>query len=337
MVAMSPRRGRRPVWRRTAAPLVALLIATVAVAAGTRPLPTMPRTGAWGVVDPTPLADAAPPDADGFVDPTPTPTPTQPPQLAAHPVTVTPGPQGAHLLLPILLYHYIRFNPVATDQVGFELSVTPPNFAQQMAFLRFVGAHTVTLAAAMQALQTGQPLPPRSVILTFDDGYMNFATKATPVLVANGQVATVFVVSGFINRNGYMTADQVKQVDRLGMVVGAHTVNHVDLSHMPAAIAKEQIDVSHAALDALLGHDVLDFAYPYGGFNAGVEQLVQQSGFRDAVTTQGGDELSPAHPYAWPRFHVGGSDTLLSFAHSALYGEPVAEINALVGRFLAVS
>jgi peptidoglycan/xylan/chitin deacetylase (PgdA/CDA1 family) len=264
-------------------------------------------------------------DVGTFVDPTP----------SAQPAAVTAGLRGPHIDLPILLYHYIRINPVPSDRVGFNLSVTPNNFAQQMAFLRYVGAHTVSLSDALQALRTGHPLPPRSLILTFDDGYMNFATKATPVLVQNHLIGTVFVVSGFLNRNGYMTAAQVRQVDAEGMVVGVHTINHVALAGVPLAYAKTQIDVAHQQLEALVGHPISDFAYPYGSYDAAVEKLVQQDGFADAVTTEDGDALYLANPYAWPRYHVGGTDTLSSFAHKALLGMPVAQINRLVAQFLA--
>ncbi len=270
-------------------------------------------------------------DIGPFVDPTSTPTPST--QLAAGPAAT--GPRGPHILLPILLYHYIRVNPVASDTVGFNLSVTPQHFAQQMAFLHFVGAHTVTLSDALAALHSGHALPPRSVILTFDDGYMNFATRATPVLVQDGLVGTVFVVSGFLGKNGYMTADQVRQVDAAGMVVGVHTVNHVALAGVPLSYAKTQIEVSHQQLEALVGHHISDFAYPYGSYDAAVEKLVQADGFSDAVTTDSGAELYASDPYAWPRYRVGGTDALQSFAHKALFGMPVAEINRLLAQFAA--
>jgi peptidoglycan/xylan/chitin deacetylase (PgdA/CDA1 family) len=269
-------------------------------------------------------------DVGTFVDPTPTPK-----AAAAAVAAGARGPGGPHIVLPILLYHYIRVNPVATDQVGWNLSVTPAHFAQQMAFLRFIGAHTLTLTDALDALRTGTALPPRSVILTFDDGYTNFATRATPVMVQDGLVGTVFVVSGFIGRNGYMTAAQVQQVAAEGMVIGCHTVSHVALASVPLSFAQQQIDVAHSQLEALLGTRITDFAYPYGSYDAAVEKLVQADGFSDAVTTDSGATLYLSQPYAWPRYRVGGSDTVESFAHKALFGMPLNTINQLLARFLA--
>jgi len=131
-----------------------------------------------------------------------------------------------------------------------------------------------------------------------------------------------------------MTRAQVRQVAAMGMVVGCHTVSHVGLAGVPLAFAQQQIDIAHQQLQQLLGTPVPDFAYPYGSYDPAVEQLVKQDGFADAVTTDEGAELFLSQPYAWPRYRVGGSDTLVSFAHKALFGMPLESINHLVGGFL---
>lgn len=335
MPRMEHRRGRRLTlrspWRRAAIPIVVLLAATLATAAAVNRAVPLPLTGAYAPTQWFAHPSGTPEDdAGGFVDP----TPTTPSELGGG-VAVTAGLRGPHVLLPILLYHYIRVNPVPTDTVGFNLSVTPAHFAEQMAFLHFIGAHTLSLSQALAALRSGRSLPPRSLILTFDDGYMNFATKATPVMIQNGLTGTVFVVSGFMGRNGYMTAAQVKQVADEGMTVGCHTVSHVALATVPPAYAKEQIDIAHSQLQALIGRPVPDFAYPYGSFDPTVEKLVQEDGFSDAVTTEEGADLYLSQPYAWPRYRVGGADTLRSFADKALLGTPVATINHDLAEFLA--
>lgn len=295
------------------------------------------RVAARPSLSPSPSPSSAPfsrtpgDDVGVFIDPTPTATPAPPSAVAAG----VHGPVAAHIVLPILLYHYIRVNPVATDKVGWNLSVTPAHFAQQMAFLRFIGAHTLTLSDALDSLRTGKALPPRSVILTFDDGYTDFATQATPTMVHNGLIGTVFVVSGFMGRNGYMTADQVREVAAQGMVIGCHTVSHLALASLPLPLAQQQIDVAHSQLEALLGSKITDFAYPYGSYDAAVAKLVQADGFSDAVTTDPGATLYLSQAYVWPRYRVGGSDTVQSFADKALIGTPLPTINGLVAKFLA--
>ncbi len=331
---MDPRRGRRPsfspAWRRAASTAALLLVLALPVAAGVVEL---------GFPAPAPAARApegATPGIPATGDLGPAPdaqAPSEvPPTAAAEPAALT-HPSGPGLAVPILTYHWIRNNPVPTDQLGFHLSVSPANFAQQMAFLHFAGVHPITLGDAMAALQGGRALPSRPVILTFDDGYGDFASRATPVLQQYGFVATDFVVSGFIGRPAYMTLAQVHQVEAAGMVIGAHTVNHLDLARVAPSVAQVQITVSHQQLEQILGHQVLDFAYPYGSWNAQVEKMVLADGFRDAVTTAGGTWLQVGTRGAWPRVHVDGGDTLASFAAKALSGTPAATVAALLHGF----
>jgi hypothetical protein len=118
--------------------------------------------------------------------------------------TVRVPPSGPHLDVPILLYHYVRTNPRPADRAGFRLSVTPATFAAQVGLLRAGGVHTVSLAQVMRALQGLDRLPSHPVVLTFDDGYADFATTVAPLLAAQAMTATDFVVTGFLGRTGYM-------------------------------------------------------------------------------------------------------------------------------------
>jgi peptidoglycan/xylan/chitin deacetylase (PgdA/CDA1 family) len=244
---------------------------------------------------------------------------------ATAPPTATPGtaapvatvPTGPCVSVPILLYHYIRVNPVPTDRVGWGLSVTPAEFQSQMDWLRQAGGNPVTMAQVMAALSGGSPLPRHAVVLTFDDGYADFATQAAPVLAREGFIATDYVVSGFIGRSNYMTASQVQQVAGMGMIIGAHTVHHVSLASLSPAAAAAEISVSKAQLEALLGHPVVDFAYPYGSVNSIVAGLVQKAGFREAVTTNAGDVQCAGSKFWLRRVRIGGSDTVASFSTKA--------------------
>jgi peptidoglycan/xylan/chitin deacetylase (PgdA/CDA1 family) len=215
-------------------------------------------------------------------------------------------------------------NPVPTDKVGFGLSVTPDAFAEQMAYLHSVGAHTVTLAQVMSALNGGLGLPPRSVVLTFDDGHDDFATQAVPIMKRYGFVGTDFVVPGFLGHASYMTSAQVQQVDAEGMVIGAHTVHHVALAGVPFSVAQAEIDGSKQLLEQLLGHPVLDFAYPYGSYDPAVGNLVGLAGFRDAVTTYSSDVQYSSLPFVLNRYKVMGGESLAAFAGQALLPPPTS-------------
>ncbi|TMC50998.1 MAG: polysaccharide deacetylase family protein [Chloroflexi bacterium] len=316
---MTDRRGRRsrsqPTWRRVSG-LVALLILTalgvgavVAFPALTRRTATVPVVA--GRVTLRAPATLAPADVLNEVDgaagqllPTPAPGPTlNIGPLRGHPVTV-----------PVLLYHYVRVNPHTGDRLGYLLSVTPRAFAAQMTLLRQSDVHPVSLGDVVGAMQGAPPLPPHPVVITFDDGYEDFFTEALPVLRENGFPATLFVVPAFLERDGYMTTRQVQQTARMGITIGAHTVDHLDLTKLPLSAARTEIEASRVELRDLTGQPVDDFAYPYGRFNSPIEALVQAAGFRDAVTTHDGRTQTPQLRYAMFRYGVTGRDTLLTFA-----------------------
>jgi peptidoglycan/xylan/chitin deacetylase (PgdA/CDA1 family) len=246
----------------------------------------------------------------------------------AHTAPVPPGPpvtaNGGCIALPILYYHYIRVNPDPRDTLGFQLSVTPKNFQAQMDWLKAAGAHPVTLAQMMAALQGGPALPSRAVVLTFDDGHDDFATQAVPVLVRQHFVATSYVVPGFLGTPSYMSAQQVQAIAADGMVVAEHTVHHVDLTRVPAGVADNEIKSSRALLEQLIGQPVLDFAYPYGSMNPSTASMVAQAGFRDAVATSGGTSQCMSNRFALHRYEVLGSSSLAGFASLAGVTAPPA-------------
>ncbi|MBV9101218.1 MAG: polysaccharide deacetylase family protein [Candidatus Dormibacteraeota bacterium] len=262
------------------------------------------------------------------------PPPAAAPPLAAPPALVSAV--GSCVQVPILVYHYIRINTNPADHLGYELSVTPNEFREQMDWLRQAGGHPITFAQLFDALRGAHALPSRPVLLTFDDGYDNFATVAAPDLAHEGFVATAYVVSGFIGRPYYMSAAQVRQVASMGMVIGAHTVHHLRLTALPPQAAAIEIKASKLALEQLLGRPVSDFAYPYGSWSPALAAMVAQDGFNDATTLDYGATQCLAQAFSMRRIRVTGDDTVWSFAAKAgVAAPPVNWVDAQLRAFLS--
>jgi peptidoglycan/xylan/chitin deacetylase (PgdA/CDA1 family) len=286
-------------WRSLAAGLLMLALASVSTAATAIALQTQmqPRSGV-AVAGDQPVLQL--------------PTPLRG-QTVRAPAPTAIAPAGC-VSVPIVYYHYIRTDTNPHDPGGMQLSVSPMTFQAQMDWLRSAGGHPVTLADVMNAINGGRRLPPHPVVLTFDDGHNDFATRAVPVLLRDGFVATTFVVPGFLGQPSYMTQEQVLQVAADGMIIGAHTMHHVNLTSLSRALAWSEIATSKSILEHLIGRSVLDFAYPYGAENQAVEEDVANAGFRDAVATTWGTEQCLAGRYALHRFEIRGSDNLAAFA-----------------------
>jgi peptidoglycan/xylan/chitin deacetylase (PgdA/CDA1 family) len=231
-------------------------------------------------------------------------------------------PGRSTMRVPILMYHYIRNPPdYVQDRLGWGLSTSPDDFKTQMNYLAEHGYHPVTLTALRAYLREGQTLPDRPVVLTFDDGYADLYTEAFPVLRKHHFKAVAYIVSGFVGRTGTnVTADQVREMDRYGIEIGAHTVDHVDLTKAGGSLGFE-VSGSKTALEAIVGHPVLDFCYPSGRFNPQVVQAVQAAGFESATTTESGAVHTINDRFTWSRVRVSGSESLDDFVKGLLEHE----------------
>jgi peptidoglycan/xylan/chitin deacetylase (PgdA/CDA1 family) len=216
--------------------------------------------------------------------------------------------------VPLLMYHYIRANPNPRDRVGYNLSVTPQNFEDQMKWAHDHGFFTISMTDLYQAIAAGRPLDSHAFILTFDDGYADFYTAALPVLKRYDFTATNYIVPGFVGRPGYMTWQQVLRLDQISFNIGAHTLTHPDLTRESPSVAQAQVAGSKAELESRLGHRVDDFCYPSGRYNAAVVAMVRQAGFRDATTTTFGTFESAGTALYWPRVRIEGNNKLADFA-----------------------
>lgn len=228
-----------------------------------------------------------------------------------------PLPPAFSVHVPILMYHYVRVVDAGQDPLGYALSVTPSDLDAQMAYLEANGFHTIHPAQLVSAIKNKTALPSKSIILTFDDSYRDFYTAALPILQRHHFVASNYVITDYVlNANpAYMTPDMVKEIDRDGMNVAAHTKGHPDLARLSVTDALEQIRGSKAALEALIGKPVLDFAYPYGSFNWTTVSLVARAGFTDASTTIYGTYHSLANILTLTRVRISGGDSVATFAN----------------------
>ena len=172
----------------------------------------------------------------------------------------------------------------------------------------------------MLAIQERRPLSPRSVVLTFDDGYADFFEAAVPEMRKHGFTGTVFVITGRIGLGGFLNWAQIRASDTMGFTVGAHTVDHVALASLPPARAFWQMQHSKLTLESGLGHTVLDFAYPYGSFNTYAQSAAKKIGFETAVSTLIGSWHAPQSLMYLSRQRIGGSMPLAQFAQ--LVGGP---------------
>lgn len=213
--------------------------------------------------------------------------------------------------VPVLMYHKIDAVTPA-DAVGRSLTIAPGVFAAQLAWLRDHRIRTITMNELADALAKGER-PTDAVVLTFDDGYADAATVATPLLRKYGAHATFYISAGFVGDGRHVSWRQLRVMQAAGMEIGCHGTFHRDLRSLGRIGATYEID--HCA--AAIAHYVVrptTYAYAAGRSNPSLEQIVREARFKVALTEGPGIVTASDDPYDLPRRRVARGESLASFA-----------------------
>ena len=255
-----------------------------------------------------------------------TSTPSQPAEPPASALTPVANP-ALDEAVPVFMYHHIMPNP------SNSIAITPQAFDQQMKYLRDNGYHPVSIADFDAFVLTGKRLPDKPVLITFDDGRMNQITYGVPILKKYGFAATFFVVKKWIvtSSPSFMHAPELKQLIADGFDVESHTTNHIMIHPFKRASGGMESYASmkqryweptygmRTWMDATLGgKPMIALAYPGGRYNPDAEQLMRDSGYDLAFTTDDGYVAYQRgkNQYALPRWNTGARGTTLgTFAY----------------------
>jgi peptidoglycan/xylan/chitin deacetylase (PgdA/CDA1 family) len=200
--------------------------------------------------------------------------------------------------VPIFLWH-----SVGEGIAGDPLDVPPAELDQELKLIDSWGATVITLDQLFDAREGKGTLPPRPVVLTFDDGRACLRDAAMPVLMAHHMVAEAFVVTSLLAEDGaprkimhdaYGDHPMLSWADLAAMnasgafAIESHAVAHEDLQPLPLDRQRVSARDSRRVLRERLGAPVDFFAYPFGAFGSATEDAVREAGYRGAVVVQKG-------------------------------------------------
>lgn len=281
-------------------------------------------------------------------------------------------------MLRILTYHRVANWNDSSSLSPRLISATPDDFRRQAAYLAS-NYDVVSMADVLEALQYGRRLTPHSVLITFDDAYVDFKDTAWPILREHHLPATLFVPTAnsdhpersfwwdrlwravmgtsqtvvrdgqmklriatpeerrvglrklhthikrlphsqameFVNRictscgetptdlRAVLNWDELRELNREGVTLGAHTRTHPILTQMPLPEARREIRGSQQDLGQQIGKVSPIFCYPNGGYNEAILRVMREEGFRLAVTTEDGfNNLESANALRLRRINV---------------------------------
>ncbi|MBV7253462.1 polysaccharide deacetylase family protein [Streptomyces albidoflavus] len=211
--------------------------------------------------------------------------------------------------VPILMYHAVTRSPAAATRA---LSVTPDAFAEQMAMVTAYGCTPLTAAQLANRWRTGRPLPPRPVLITFDDGYEGVHRHALPVLAELALPATVFVTTGWLRGlheaggapDRMLDWGQVRELAAAGVEIGGHSHTHPQLDQLTPGRLATELAYCRELVGAELGAPPASFAYPFGYSDRRVRQAVRAAGYAQSLAVGNVPARRAQGPYALRRVTV---------------------------------
>lgn len=214
--------------------------------------------------------------------------------------------------IPVLIYHSI-------DESGSPVSTSPERFWGHWAYLRRHGFRPMALCEAVGLIRSGRPFPPRSVVITFDDGYRNNLEPVRAILQAGGRPTLFLSVERLGGDNAWdagrsdvprlplLNSAEIVNLAQGGCEIGGHSLSHSDLTSLSPDGLRRETEGCRQRLESLLGQGGFSFAYPYGAFDVRAVKAVREAGFIAACTTVPGYLSARTSLLEIPRFPAGNT------------------------------
>ena len=220
-------------------------------------------------------------------------------------------------VLRVLMYHKVN------DLRGNPVTVPVALFEEQMAQIRDLGYRVVSADAVLDHFTRGVALPPKAVLITFDDGYRDNLRNAAPVLQRFGYPAVVFVPIGYLDSvrplpheehlvargivNPTLGWAELAELEAAGIRVESHGISHRPLANLEIDEAAREITLSKLRLEERLGRPVRAFAFVKGSeadYRPVHLSLLKQAGYELAFTSVSGSNSHRADPLQLHRYNV---------------------------------
>ena len=252
------------------------------------------------------------PTQTATITPTATEVPTVTPIPTATWAIVGPG----EVIAPVLLYHHVD-----EENTDPRYNVMPEVFAAQMQALDDWGYTTITVTQLVKAITEGAPLPPRPIVITFDDGHYSVYETAFPIMQEHGFFGVTYIVANRLKAYGFTGVEQLEEMIGAGWEVGSHSYTHSDLT-LDRSIAFTEISYSRDTLTEALSQPVMTFAYPYGKIDHYIGDRTGRWGYIGAVGLGTGYTHNLNTIYYLQRMEVQGTYDMDKFASLLPWSSP---------------
>lgn len=209
--------------------------------------------------------------------------------------------------VPVLYYHSVR------ESADNEVTISPEMLKTQLKYIKDQGYVTLTISELKEYLLNNSPIPKKSIVITFDDGYMDNYFNAFPILKNLNMVATIFCITSDLNGTYYLSIDAINEMCHYGIDFQSHTVNHPKLDKMTYDEQLIELKESKKTLESITGKKVDCIAYPFGDFNADSIKAAKDSGYSLGFTTKIGFSDRDDNPLKLDRIYISSKYNMDTF------------------------
>lgn len=213
-------------------------------------------------------------------------------------------------MTPILVYHSVCTDP---PEWIAPYAVCPETFSAHLDVVMESGRQPLTVSQYVDGLRGATSLPPTAVLITFDDGFADFADNALPALADRKLPSTLYVTTGaladrrqesVLPRARMLRSTDLTGLEAGGVEIGAHSHTHRQMDVLPISEVKRELSLSGMLLTEMLGHNVRSFAYPHGYWRRAILRLVQEAGFGSACAVSNSFSSTANRVLALPRLMI---------------------------------
>jgi peptidoglycan/xylan/chitin deacetylase (PgdA/CDA1 family) len=211
--------------------------------------------------------------------------------------------------VPILMYHEIG-DP---DGPWESLYVSEASFRNQMEYLKSNGYNTITLRDLQKNREGLRRLPPKPIVITFDDGYSSMYSLVYNLFKETGMKGVFYIYPKKFGSWNSLTEEEIKEMSDNGMEIGSHSMSHLNMHKMNKNQLKYEVEESKKILEDITNRPIESFCYPAGRLSESLIEELINAGYTNAVTTKYGIYSHDDNIYKIKRIRINYSDSLNVF------------------------
>lgn len=210
--------------------------------------------------------------------------------------------------VPVLYYHSV--DPSEANEV----IISPEKLREELTFIKDSGYTTLTMSELNDYILNNAPIPEKSIVITFDDGYADNYANAFPILKELDMKATIFVISNCTDNDGYyMTSQQIKEMSDYGIDIQSHTASHAHLNQLTYEEQLNELKTSKEKLESITEKPVISIAYPFGDYDDNTILASKEAGYSLSFNTNRGLSDRTDNPLSLNRIYVSSLYSIEQF------------------------